>query len=281
MYFFWPLSWYSNYLIPGYTSPPICCFCLSLWEMPPTSTSQPQLTSSLHARGEETPPNHSVSLLPGPNFLSQSRLSTSFLTENQSSRDQKRRKQSRLMWWSSSMGNKWVDVRMRSALCCKSWAMEAKSRAGRYKGGRTEGSHTWILAPSLSSGESSKLCTWVARVLRNKEFLSPTFSFTWRGRNHSPIAKAAFCHHCPWSKDQQLPRLLRRRWRLLSTLSWINWKNKQTTESAFSLGKFSFCINSDVHQNMSAQINRKLLLNSLCFVPQFTISSLWESNFLS
>lgn len=200
MYFFWPLSWYSNYLIPGYTSPPIRCFCLSLWDMPPTSTSQPQLTSSLHARGEETPPNHSVSLLPGPNFLSQSRLSTSFLTENQSSRDQKRRKQSRLMWWSSSMGNKWVDVRMRSALCCKSWAMEAKSRAGRQKGGRTEGSHTGLLAPSLSSGESSKLCTWVARAIW-QGVSQPNLLLYMEGAK--PLANCKSCFLSPLPLEQR------------------------------------------------------------------------------
>lgn len=50
-------------------------------------------------------------------------------------------------------------------------------------------------------------------------------------------------------------------------------KKTQTAESTFSLGKFSFCINSDAHQNMRAQINRKLVLSSLCFVPQFTIYS--------
>lgn len=87
-YIFLPrlLFCYNNYLIPGYTSIPICLLFSFFMRDAPTSTAQPHLISSLHARGEEIPPNRMFPL-PGPNFPSQSHLSTSFLTgitENQS-----------------------------------------------------------------------------------------------------------------------------------------------------------------------------------------------------
>lgn len=97
------LSWYSIYLLPGYMTLLICLVLSVLTRTAPTSSVQPHITSSLHTRGDNTPPNRTAPL-PGPNFPFQNCLSNLLLQKIKVSRDAVGKTASRLMSWSKNYG---------------------------------------------------------------------------------------------------------------------------------------------------------------------------------